>query len=45
MKVFLFFLISTSAWAQIERPWLGVMLDENGCALAGDWHAGRYGAR
>lgn len=32
MKVFLFFLISTSAWAQIERPWLGVMLDENGFA-------------
>ncbi len=32
MKLFLFFLISTSAWAQIERPSLGVMLDENGIA-------------
>ncbi len=30
MKLFLFFLISASAWAQIERPSLGVMLDENG---------------
>jgi hypothetical protein len=30
MKLFLCFLISTSAWAQIERPSLGVMLDENG---------------
>ena len=32
MKLFLFFLISASAWAQIERPSLGVMLDENGLA-------------
>jgi hypothetical protein len=32
MKLFLCFLISTSAWAQIERPSLGVMLDENGLA-------------
>jgi hypothetical protein len=32
MKLFLFFLISASAWAQIERPSLGVMLDENGHA-------------
>ncbi len=32
MKLFLFLLISTSAWAQIERPALGVMLDENGLA-------------
>ena len=30
MKLFLCFLIGTSAWAQIERPSLGVMLDENG---------------
>jgi hypothetical protein len=32
MKLFLCFLIGTSAWAQIERPSLGVMLDENGLA-------------
>jgi hypothetical protein len=32
MKIILFFLISASAWAQIERPSLGVMLDENGLA-------------
>ena len=32
MKLFLFFLIGASAWAQIERPSLGVMLDENGLA-------------
>lgn len=32
MKLFLFLLITASAWAQIERPSLGVMLDENGSA-------------
>jgi hypothetical protein len=32
MKLFVFLLISVSAWAQIERPSLGVMLDENGRA-------------
>ncbi len=32
MKLFLFFLVSATAWAQIERPSLGVMLDENGLA-------------
>jgi len=32
MKIFLFLLISASAWAQIERPFMGVMLDENGHA-------------
>jgi hypothetical protein len=32
MKIFLFFLISASAWAQIERPSLGMMLDESGRA-------------
>jgi len=30
MKLFLFLLMSAGAWAQIERPSLGVMLDENG---------------
>lgn len=34
MKFFLFVLLSASAWAQIERPSLGVMLDENGRARA-----------
>ena len=32
MKLFLLVLISTSAWAQIERPSIGTMLDENGRA-------------
>jgi len=32
MKLFILCLISASAWAQIERPALGVMLDENGLA-------------
>ncbi|MDP8990148.1 MAG: hypothetical protein M3N41_08750 [Acidobacteriota bacterium] len=32
MKLFLFFLMTAGAWAQIERPSLGVMLDENGRA-------------
>lgn len=34
MKFLLFLLINASAWAQIERPSLGVMLDENGRARA-----------
>ena len=34
MKFFLLLLIGASAWAQIERPSLGVMLDENGRARA-----------
>ena len=32
MKILLFLLLSACAWAQIERPALGVMLDENGRA-------------
>jgi len=32
MKLFLFLVFSASAWAQIERPSIGVMLDENGRA-------------
>ncbi len=32
MKLFLFLLMSASAWAQIERPSIGVMLDETGRA-------------
>ncbi|MDP9112296.1 MAG: hypothetical protein M3O20_01290 [Acidobacteriota bacterium] len=32
MRLFLFVLISASAWAQIERPSLGVMLDQHGFA-------------
>jgi hypothetical protein len=34
MKLLLFLLLSSSAWAQIERPSFGVMLDENGRARA-----------
>jgi len=32
MKIFLFLLLRASMWAQIERPSMGVMLDENGRA-------------
>jgi hypothetical protein len=32
MKLFLFFCLGANAWAQIEQPSIGVMLDENGRA-------------
>jgi hypothetical protein len=34
MKLFLFLLLSATAWAQMERPSIGVMLDETGHARA-----------